>query len=119
MFDISALTSMIAVTTQATQAVQAGLTQAFTAGAAAMNLSGPAMMESVIGAVTEMNTNASAQLSAVMAGFQAEVDIHQRMQAAEKPDGYTTSTDDLRTTVSRGFPKEDPGFFASVPRFIP
>lgn len=95
---------------------QTSLSQPFMQGVSNIEMSGPDAAKSVMTNVTQSCDEMFSNMKEVFNGLQANTTAHQKMQSAEQPKDFSAQMDDLRTAISKGFPKEISDFFSGVPK---
>jgi hypothetical protein len=95
---------------------QSSLSQPFIQGVSNIQMSGPNAASDIISHVSGACNSMFSSMNSVFDGLQSNVTAHQAQQQGKQPKDFTTATDDLRPTVSRGFPKEMEAFFSKVPK---
>ncbi|EHO4509655.1 hypothetical protein M8Q70_000578 [Salmonella enterica] len=95
---------------------QSKLSQPFMKGVSNIQMSGPNAAKSVMSNVTKSCDDMFGNMKEVFNGLQSDITAHQEMQAHRQPKDFNVSMNDLRKTVSKGFPSEMADFFSKVPK---
>lgn len=98
------------------QQSQADLQAPFMKGLQNMEMSGADAARTIMQSVNKSCETMMKDMNKVLAGVQDNVDAHQKMQSEERPKDFETAMNDLRNTLSNGFPEEMKSMFDNLPK---
>ncbi|MFZ1874129.1 MAG: DUF6277 family protein [Chania sp.] len=98
------------------QQAQSDLQQPFVKGMQNMEMSGADAARSIMQSVNQSCQTMMDDMNKILGGVQDNVDAHQKMQSEERPKDFETAMNDLRATLSNGFPEEMKNMFDKVPK---
>ncbi len=98
------------------QKSQADLQKPFVEGMQNMEMSGADAARSIMQSVNQSCQTMMDDMNKILNGMQDNVNAHQKMQSEERPKDFETAMNDLRTTLSNGFPEEMKNLFDKVPK---
>ncbi|WP_101505752.1 DUF6277 family protein [Erwinia sp. B116] len=116
MLDPKAIIATIEAAMSQVQGAHASLSQQFMSGVSGMNLSGSDSASAVMDSTSQSCRQMMEQMEKTFASLQSNLDAHQAMQRQEVTADFNQQKNDLRDTLARGFPAEDPAFLQGKPR---
>ncbi|EOV5094245.1 DUF6277 family protein [Serratia marcescens] len=116
MLDPAKILETMQAANQLGQNSQSSLSRPFMQGVSNIQMSGPDAAKSVMSNVTKSCDDMFGNMKDVFNGLQSDITAHQKMQTNAQPKDFNVSMNDLRKTVSKGFPGEMADFFSKVPK---
>ncbi|WON77468.1 DUF6277 family protein [Serratia sp. UGAL515B_01] len=98
------------------QQAQSDLQKPFVEGMQNTEMSGADAARNIMNSVNQSCQNMMNDMNKVLSGLQDNVDAHQKMQGEERPKDFEQAMNDLRTTLSNGFPEEMRSMFDKFPK---
>lgn len=106
MLDPKEIIASIQASLDSNNTMQSTSSASFSAGVPGFNINGPGNASMVIGGVQGAVNSMIENMNGVKRSIDEQLDAHQAMQRAEKPQQFSPNMDDLRPTDATGFPNE-------------
>lgn len=116
MLDPNTIKGLMQKSSDLSQQAQSDLQKPFINGIQNMEMSGADAAKSIMQSVNQSCQAMMDDMNKLLNGLQDNVDAHQKMQSEERPKDFETAMNDLRNTLSNGFPEEMKNMFDKVPK---